>query len=136
MANTQLKPGTNETGIRTLRDDHRKILALFQLYLAISQDSRRATVDQILELLEEHFRKEEALLTARVPPHADRKHELVAHVLREHAEVRAMMEELRGSETDDDQALDEFFEDMMQTVHVHFLTEERDLFPHLQPPPG
>ena len=36
-----------------------------------------------------------------------------------------MMEELRGSETDDDQALDEFFEDMMQTVHVHFLTEER-----------
>ena len=61
--NTQLKPDTNETGIRTLHDDHRKILALFQLYLAISQDSRRATVDQIPELLEEHFRKEEALLT-------------------------------------------------------------------------
>ena len=136
MANTQLESGSNETGIRTLHDDHRKILALFQLYLAISQDSRRATVDQILELLEEHFRKEETLLTTRVPPHADRKHELVAHVLREHDEVRAMMEELRGSETDDDQALDEFFEDMMQTVHVHFLTEERDLFPHLQPPPG
>ena len=35
-----------------------------------------------------------------------------------------MMEELRGSETDDDQALDEFFEDIDADGHVHFLTEE------------
>jgi hemerythrin superfamily protein len=36
---------------------------------------------------------------------------------------------LQQSETDDDQALDEFFEGMMQTVRAHFVTEERDLFP-------
>jgi hemerythrin len=40
-----------------------------------------------------------------------------------------MMSELQGSETDDDQALDEFFEDMMQTVRGHFAAEERDMFP-------
>ena len=61
MATTQLKSGTPKTSIRTLRDDHRKILALFQLYLAISPDSRHATVDQILGLVEEHLHKEEAL---------------------------------------------------------------------------
>ena len=37
---------------------------------------------------------------------------------------------------DDDQALDEFFEDTMQTVHVHFLTEERDLFHTFNHHPG
>jgi len=36
---------------------------------------------------------------------------------------------LQQSEADDDQALDEFFEDMMQTVQAHFMREERDLLP-------
>lgn len=136
MANTELESGTHETSIRTLRDDHRKILALFQLYLAISPDSRQATVDQILSLVEEHFLKEEAVLAGRIPQPGDQAHGLVERVFLEHDEVRARIEELRGSETDDDQALDEFFEDMMQTVRMHFLAEERDLFPRLQPAAG
>ena len=40
-----------------------------------------------------------------------------------------MISTLQQSEADDDQAWDEFFEDMMQTVLVDFETEERDLFP-------
>lgn len=136
MANTELESGIHETSIRTLRDDHRKILALFQLYLAISPDSRQSTVDQILSLVEEHFLKEEAVLAGRVRQPGQQAHGLVERVFLEHDEVRAMIEELRGSETDDDQALDEFFEDMMQTVRMHFLAEERDLFPRLQPAAG
>ncbi len=47
----------------------------------------------------------------------------------ENEEIKAMILELQHSEGDDDQAQDEFFEDMMQSVRVLFMTEERDLLP-------
>ena len=47
----------------------------------------------------------------------------------EHENIKVMMLELQQSETDDDQALDEFFEDMMQSVQTLFMIEERDLLP-------
>lgn len=40
-----------------------------------------------------------------------------------------MILELQHSEGDDDQARDEFFEDMMQSTRILFMTEERDLLP-------
>lgn len=134
MANTELVSGTHETTIRILREDHRRILALFHLYLAMAADSRQSAVDQILGLLEEHFQKEERFLSTVAPRPDGQGSRRVGQVLIEHDELRAMIEELRGSETDDDQALDEFFEDMMHTVRLHFLTEEQDLFPHLHGP--
>ncbi len=129
MSNTEFLAGISETTVRTLREDHRNILALFQLYLAISPDSRRSTVDQILGLLEEHFRKEEALFANHLTQRAKSGPLRIDQILMEHDELRAMMDELRGSESDDDQAMDEFFEDMMQTVRLHFVREERDIFP-------
>ncbi|MEP6957146.1 MAG: hypothetical protein ABI980_00320 [Nitrospirota bacterium] len=39
-----------------------------------------------------------------------------------------MIHELQQAEADDDQALDEFFEKMMQRVRAHFVAGERDLF--------
>lgn len=134
MANTEVVSGTHDTTIRILREDHRRILALFHLYLAMAADSRQSTVDQILGLLEEHFQKEEGFLSAVAPQPGGQASRIVERVLIEHDELRAMIEELRGSETDDDQALDEFFEDMMHTVRLHFLTEEQDFFAHLQTP--
>ncbi|MBS0170713.1 MAG: hemerythrin domain-containing protein [Nitrospira sp.] len=131
MANTEVVSGTNETTIRMLREDHRRILALFHLYLAMAADSRRSTVDQILGLLEEHFQREEGFLSSSAPQGGGQACRIVEQVLIEHDELRAMIEELRRSESDDDQALDEFFEDMMHTVRLHFLTEERDFFPHV-----
>lgn len=43
-----------------------------------------------------------------------------------------MILELQQSEADDDQALDEFFEDMMQSVQALFMIEERDLLPLIE----
>jgi hemerythrin superfamily protein len=59
--------------------------------------------------------------------------QLVAHAEVEHQAVKSMIHELQQAEADDDQALDEFFEKMMQRVRAHFVAEERDLFP-LGPP--
>lgn len=55
--------------------------------------------------------------------------DLVEDAILEHEEIQAMFCQLQQSQTDDDQAGEEMFEDMKQTVGVHFITEERDLSP-------
>ena len=114
---------------KTVYDDHRHILALFQLYLNAPADSRQAIVDQILHQLASHLQMEEELLYVEIRSAGEQGRRLVQEALLEHDEVKAMMSEMQHSETDDDQALDEFFEDMMQTVRAHFIAEERDMFP-------
>lgn len=116
--------------VKMLRDEHRQILALFQLYLSAEADSRQSIVDQILQQLDDHFKVEEELFGEGVRNQKNGE-TIVAQILLDHEEVKAMMSELRGAETDDDESMDEFFEDMMQTVHVHFSIEERDLLPLL-----
>ena len=114
---------------KSVREQHRHILTLFQLYLNAEADARKPIVDQILDQLASHFQAEEALLYIGIRSGSEQGRHLVQEALLEHDEVKAMMTELKQAETDDDQALDEFFEDMMQTVRAHFLTEERDMFP-------
>ena len=104
MANTPTISNT-DGAVKLVRDDHRHILALFQLYRATPADSRQSYVEQILQRLSDHFHMEERL-TEDLRLHGD-------------------------EENDDDESLDAFFEDMMQTVRAHFIAEERDLFPLL-----
>ena len=54
---------------------------------------------------------------------------LIGAIEGEHEEIKAMILELQQSEGGDDQAFDEFFEDMMQSVRALFISEERDLLP-------
>lgn len=119
---------------KTLRDAHRHILALFQLYLNAPADSRQTIVDQILHQLASHLQMEEELMYADIRNGSEQGRRMVEAALLEHDEVKAMMTELQQSENDDDQALDEFFEDMMQSVRAHFLAEERDMFPLIEEP--
>ena len=116
---------------KTVREQHRHILVLFQLYLSAEADSRKPIVDQILDQLAAHFKAEEEMLYSVIQHASEPGRHFVQEALLEHDEIKAMMTELQQAETDDDQALDEFFEDMMQTVRAHFLTEERDMFPLL-----
>jgi hemerythrin superfamily protein len=114
---------------QVIKDDHTQILALFQLYLGTPSDSRQAIVGQILDRLPMHLEMEEELLFEKIRNSRPEGMKLVEDTEMEREEVRAMIHELQQSETDDDQASDEFFEDMMQTVRTHFVTEERDLLP-------
>jgi hemerythrin-like domain-containing protein len=116
--------------VKLVHDDHCHILALFQLYRATPADSRQSYVDQILQRLADHFKMEEKL-TDDVRQQGDEGRILVEQLLLEHEEIRAMIDELQQAENDDDESLDDFFEDMMQTVRAHFIAEERDLFPLL-----
>lgn len=126
------RPTLHETAdiIKIMKNDHRHILALFQVYLGTEADSRRPIVDDILQRLDDHFDWEERLFEedSRLQEHAT---PVIRRVLLDHEEVKAMIHELRHAETDDDESMDQFFEDMMQTVRVHFHGEERDLIPLL-----
>jgi hypothetical protein len=129
MAQTRT-PRTSPTAdiIQFAKDNHRKILALFQVYLVSPTDSRQAIVEQILHQLELHLELEASLLS-KIRKSGAQGRERVEVAEREHEEIKAMILTLQQSEADDDQALDEFFEDMMQTVQAHFVIEERDLLP-------
>lgn len=124
------RPTLQETSdvIKIMKNEHRQILALFQLYLAAEADSRQSLVDQILQRLDDHFEWEETLFNDDVRIR-EQGASVIRRILLDHEEVKAMMTEFRHAETDDDESMDQFFEDMMQTVRVHFHAEERDLIP-------
>jgi hemerythrin superfamily protein len=122
-----LLPATGIT--QTLREDHGRILALFRLYLAAPFDSRSALMQQILRQIGMHLEREEEAIFETIRKSGPQGRTLVEHAEMEHEELKATILELEHSESDDDQAMDELFEDMMQTVGAHFEAEERDLFP-------
>ena len=131
MADTKpVQPSSAPADItRRVKEDHERILALFQQYLASPPDSRQALVEEILHELALHLEMEEHVLfeKLRMSGPEGRKRTRATEV--EHEEIKAMILELQQSEGDDDQAWDEFFEDMMQLVRALFISEEHDLLP-------
>jgi hemerythrin superfamily protein len=129
---TETKPFQLSSSVditRRVKEDHGRILTLFQQYRASPPDSRQALVEQILRELVSHLEMEEDLVFEKVRNSgpAGRKRTGATEV--EHEEIKAMILELQQSEGDDDQAWDEFFEDMMQSVQVLFTSEEHELLP-------
>ncbi|HEY6260989.1 MAG TPA: hemerythrin domain-containing protein, partial [Nitrospiraceae bacterium] len=113
---------------RAVKDDQRKIRDLFEVYLMSPSDSRQSIVEQILHQLDLHLELE-ASLFSQIRKSGTQGRKVVDLAEHEYEEIKAMILTLQQSEADDDQALDEFFEDMMQTVQAHFMREERDLLP-------
>ena len=119
-------PATNFR--RAVKEDQRKIRDLFEVYLMSPSDSRQSIVEQILHQLDLHLELE-ASLFSQIRKSGTQGRKVVDLAEHEYEEIKAMILTLQQSEADDDQALDEFFEDMMQTVQAHFMHEERDLLP-------
>jgi hypothetical protein len=113
---------------RIVRDNHSQILALFHLYSGSPPDSRRAIVDEILHELASHLELEE-LLFREIKRWGAQGQKLVDDTELQHEHVKNMVLRLQQFEGDDDQAIDDFFEDMMQSVTTLFMNEERDLLP-------
>lgn len=107
-----------------VKDDHERILALYRLYLGSPPDSRRAIVDELLHQLASHLEKGTRLFQG-IRESEPQGRKFLDDAEREHKKVKAMILTLQQSETDDDQALDEFFENLMQSVQALFTLEER-----------
>jgi len=113
---------------RVVKDEHERIMALFRLYLGSPADSRQAIVEEILHRLAMQLEREERLFQ-EIKKSGLQARKLVGDTELEHEKIKVMILELQQSEADDDQALDEFFEEMMQSVQALFKIEERDLLP-------
>ena len=111
-----------------VKHNHMQILALFQVYRGSPPDSRQALQGQILRQLTAHL-ADKTLLFREIRRLAPQSLMLVREAEVENEEIKAMILQVQQTEGDDDQARDEFFEDMMQAVGVLFMTEERDLLP-------
>ena len=114
---------------RMVTHNHMQILALFQVYLDSPPDSRQALQEQILRQLTSHLDTEKPRLFREIRRLGPQGLTLVSEAEVENEDIKAMILQLQQTEGDDDQARDEFFEDMMQSVRVLFMTEERDLLP-------
>jgi hypothetical protein len=106
-----------------------QILKLFLIYLSSPPDSRQAIQEQILRQLTSHLDTEKELLFLEIRRLGPQGLTLVREAEAENEHIKSMIVQLQQTEGDDDQARDEFFEDMMQSVRVLFMTEERDLLP-------
>lgn len=124
-----LQPSSSVGITRRVKEDHERILALFQQYRASPPDSRQTLVEQILRELVSHMEMEEDLVFEKVRKSGPAGQKRTGATEVEHEEIKAMILELRQSEGDDDQAWDEFFEDVMQLVQVLFTSEEHELLP-------
>ena len=113
---------------RAVKDEHERIMALFRLYLGSPADSRQAIVEEILHRPAMQLEREERLFQ-EIKKSGSQARKLVGDTELEHEKIKVMILELQQSEADDDQALDEFFEGMMQSVRALFKIEERDLLP-------
>lgn len=113
---------------RVVKDNHTQILDLFHRYLSSPPDSRQAIVDKILHQLGWYLELDEFLFQ-EVRRWGPQGRTLIEDAELEHEKVMVMILDLQQSEGDDDQAMDEFFEDMMQSVRALFMILERDLLP-------
>ena len=114
---------------RRVKHNHMQILELFHLYLGSPPDARQAIQEQILHQLTSHLDTEKELLFREIRRSGPQGLTLVREAEVENEDIKSMILQLQHSEGDDDQARDECFEDMMQSVRVLFMTEERDLLP-------
>jgi hypothetical protein len=99
------------------------------MYLGSPPDSRQAIQEQILRQLASHLDTEKELLFQGIRRLGPQGLPLVEEAEVENEKIKVMILELQHTEGDDDQARDEFFEDMMHSVRALFMTEERDLLP-------
>ena len=114
---------------RMIRHNHMQILALYQVYLGTPPDSRQPIQAQVLRQLASHLDTEKELLFQEIRRLGPLGQKFVGEAELEYEEIKAMILELQQSDGDDDQARDEFLEDMMQSTRILFMTEERDLLP-------
>lgn len=111
-----------------LRSDQKNIQALFGRYLVSPRSLRLAIVDEILSRLRLQLAVEDDVFLSVIQDSGPLGRDRIEDTMTEYEDIQAMFRQVQA----DKQAgarWDELFEDMMQTVRVHFLTEARDVWP-------
>ena len=114
--------------IGVVKNHHTTIQALFGRYLISPLLSRPAIVNEILVRLQSDLTIEDEILVSVVRNSGPQGQDLIETTILEYEDIRAMFQQVQA-DIQEGESWCETFENMMQTVRVHFITEERDLLP-------
>ena len=125
---------TKRDGIQVLKDEHRRMIELFQQIEetpVTNGDRRKAVFEQVSTALSVHAIAEEQLLYPLARRSLPNGEQLVEHALDEHQEVKetlARLEKMSGDNLDFESEI----KTLVASVREHIQEEEGELFPLLQ----
>lgn len=117
--------------LQLIKQDHKRVEGLFQKYKkARGAESKRKIADEAMEQLEIHAAVEEEIFY----PAAKREledGEIIEEAIKEHDEVKSLIEELRSMESDDEE-FDGKFAELVENVQHHVKEEESEMLPQVK----
>ena len=119
--------------IEMIKDDHRRVEQLFEQFREErDRDQKQQIAQQIFDELDVHATLEEEMFypTMRTAADAQGK-EMVAEAYEEHAQVKTMIQQLRGMDADDGQ-FTSMMRDLIKDVQHHVKEEEDEMLPQAQ----
>ena len=126
------KPAARQKdAIALLKADHREVEKLFKKYQGLGEralKTKGTTIQKICTDLQVHDVLERELL---YPMTQSVDGKLTNHALEEHDEVNKLIEEIKGTEPDDER-MEGLMEKLISDVKDHVKEEEKELFPELQ----
>ena len=115
------------TGLRLLKDQHKRITALFHKTVAASVGEKRAQFEQLADLLSVHLSIEERHLYPRVRVLAGDAAEIDRATVDAHRIIKFVLVELLELSPRDD-AFDARLKVLSELTEQHFEEEENDVF--------
>jgi hemerythrin superfamily protein len=117
--------------IALLKADHREVEKLFRRYQGLGEraiKTKGSTIQKVCTELQVHDMVERELLYPMTEQIAAT---LTKHALEEHEEVNKLIEEIKGTEPDDER-MGSLMETLISSVKEHVQEEEKEIFPELQ----
>jgi hemerythrin superfamily protein len=123
------------TATQMLRQDHRKVEALFNKFeQGKTIDAKKAVAKQAMNELEVHAQVEEDIFYPAVKK-ALESSELVDEAKKEHQEAKSLISQLKRAGGQDDGEGNDFesmFSELMQAIKHHVEEEEGEMFPQVE----
>ena len=126
------KPATRQKdAIPLLKADHREVEKLFKKFQGLGEravKTKGTTIQKVCTELQVHDMLERELL---YPMTKSIDSDLTNHALEEHEEVNKLIDEIKGTEPDDER-MEGLMGKLISDVKDHVKEEEKQLFPELQ----
>lgn len=121
--------------IQHLLNQHVEIVKLFHKYVETGEQAhkqKQSIAEELIDAITKHAElEEEVLFSAFKEKGGEEAEEMVLEGVEEHEVAEFIMERLRSA-SPEDKAFDAIFKVLMENIKLHFLEEEREIFPKAQ----
>lgn len=121
--------------IQHLLNQHVEIVKLFHKYVETGEHAykqKQSIAEELIDVITKHAElEEEVLFSAFKEKGGEEAEEMVLEGVEEHEVTEFIMDRLRNA-SPEDKAFDAKFKVLMENIKLHFLEEEREIFPKAQ----